>query len=410
MQGSRAGYLYPLAVDTLGQDELDAARRVLDSGHLTMGERVKAFEADFARWVGAPHALMVNSGSSANLLVVETMLRRSRVAADWQPGDEVLVPALAWPTTVWPLLQLGLRPVFVDIEPTTLAIDLEAAASAITTRTRGMFLIHVLGRVADMSTYVTFCARHGLTLLEDACESLGGHSAGQHAGTFGRAGTFSLYFSHHISTIEGGVVVCASRELHDDLISARAHGWTRGRSDAAAWGAENPGIDPRFLFVSAGYNVRPTDLQAAIGVVQLTKLDDMILRRAQLASKVASAVRRLPWLRLAGAETINAETGRRDRQNSWMTLPFVVDEGAPLTASAVKQEFERHGVETRPIIAGNFARHPGVRRLLPESPTTFPAADAVLERGLMIGCHPTASSSAFSAVEEALLAIERLAG
>lgn len=405
---SRVGvdYFYPLAVDTLGPEELNAAHRVIDSGRLTMASEVRAFEAEFAAWVGAPYALMVNSGSSANLLVVETMLRRSRESGEWQPGDEVLVPALAWPTTVWPLLQLGLKPVFVDIDADTLALDLEQAQRALTPRTRGMFLIHVLGRVPAMAPYVDFCAAHGLTLLEDTCESLGGHSDGRHAGTFGRAGTFSLYFSHHISTIEGGVVVVADRALYDDLISARAHGWTRGRDDAARWASEHPAIDDRFLFVTAGYNVRPTDLQGAIGRVQLMKLDAMLDARTRLAGHVADVVAgAAPWLRLVGASMLGGAGGRRARRHSWMTLPFVVDEDAPMSAAEVKAALERHGVETRPIIAGNFARHPGVRRLLPDSPVSFPVADAVFARGLMIGCHPTASPASLASLESALRAL-----
>ncbi|HEY2735455.1 MAG TPA: DegT/DnrJ/EryC1/StrS family aminotransferase, partial [Polyangiales bacterium] len=156
---------------------------------------------------------MVNSGSSANLLAVDSLLRRSRSAAPLQAGDEVLVPALAWPTTVWPLLQLGLVPVFVDVDADTLAISLASAESVISRRTKAMFLIQVLGLVPDMTAYQAFCARHRLVLIEDSCESLGGHHAGTHVGNFGLTGSFSCYFSHHISTIEGGVIVTRDAAL-----------------------------------------------------------------------------------------------------------------------------------------------------------------------------------------------------
>src|SRR5262245_41247862 len=138
---------YPLAANTLTAEEISAAKAVLDSGLLTMGHEVQRFENAFASWVGARHAVMVNSGSSANLLMVDLMLRRSSSTAPWQTGDEVLVPALAWPTTVWPLVQLGLTPVFVDVDPKTLAIDLDSARSVLSPRVKGMFLIHVLGQV-----------------------------------------------------------------------------------------------------------------------------------------------------------------------------------------------------------------------------------------------------------------------
>ncbi len=192
---------------------------------------------------------MVNSGSSANLLVVDALLRRSQVEAPLRPGDEVLVPGLAWPTTVWPLVQLGLTPVFVDIDPVTLSIDLESAHAALGPRTRAMFLVHVLGRAADMTALGRFCADHGLHLLEDSCESLGAHWAERHVGTFGLAGSFSFYFSHHVSTIEGGMVVTNDPVLHDDLLSLRAHGWVRERSDRPRWAERFPGLDERFQLV-----------------------------------------------------------------------------------------------------------------------------------------------------------------
>ena len=174
---------YPLAAETLGQEEIAAAKAVLDSGRFTMGERVGLFERAFAHCVGARHALMVNSGSSANLLMVDTLVRRTGDISCLAPGDEVLVPGLCWPTTVWPVVQHGLVPVFVDVSPRTLALDLESAAAALGPRTKAMFLVHVLGRAPDMEPYVAFCRKHGLRLLEDACESLGAHSGGRHAGT-----------------------------------------------------------------------------------------------------------------------------------------------------------------------------------------------------------------------------------
>ncbi len=267
---------YRLAADTLSGEEISAAKAVLDSGRLTMGDRVRAFEEQFAVAVGARHAVMVNSGSSANLLIVDGLLRRTAGEAPLRAGDEVLVPALSWPTTVWPIVQLGLVPVFVDIDPTTLAIDLESARQAIGPRTKAMFLIHVLGRAAGMGEYQRFCARHGLRLIEDVCESLGAHSEGRHVGTFGDAGSFSFYFSHHISTIEGGMVVTNDAELCDDLRSLRAHGWVRDRTDKARWKESSPGIDERFLFIAPGYNVRPTEIQGAIGSAQLRRLETML--------------------------------------------------------------------------------------------------------------------------------------
>jgi CDP-6-deoxy-D-xylo-4-hexulose-3-dehydrase len=387
------GTPYQLAADTFGEEEIEAARSVLASGRLTMGEEVRAFERELAEWTGARYALMVNSGSSANLLMVDAMLRRVDHQAPWQRGDEVLVPALAWPTTVWPLCQLGLVPVFVDVDPATLALDLQSAEEAISPRTRGMFLIHVLGQAPDLARIQAFCARHALELLEDACESLGAHFAGKHVGNFASMGSFSSYFSHHISTIEGGAIITSDPALHDDLKSLRAHGWVRDRSDKSRWVEAHPDIDPRFLFITGGYNVRPMEIQGAIGRVQLAKLDRMLDARERLAREVHAILgRSAPWLELIGASRLSAEgppADRRARAHSWMTLPMRVSPGAPLRASAVKAHLEKMGVETRPVIAGNLARHPGIAQFETRSAPSLRRADELLSSAFMIGCHPT---------------------
>jgi CDP-6-deoxy-D-xylo-4-hexulose-3-dehydrase len=395
---------YPLAADTFGPEEISAAKEVLDSGRLTMGQRVLGFERNFAGWVGAAHAVMVNSGSSANLLMVDAMIRRSGAEPSWHAGDEVLVPALSWPTTAWPLVQLGLVPVFVDVDPFTLAVDLNSARAALTPRTRGVFLIHVLGQTARMDAMLDFCREHRLDLIEDGCESLGSHFAGRHAGTFGRMGSFSFYFSHHLSTIEGGMIVCGDAALADDLRSLRAHGWVRDRSDREQHRLRNPGFDDRFLFVLPGYNVRPTEIQGAVGSVQLRKLDEMLDARERLARTVAGWTKRwAPWLRLVGAEHLagagpQGRDVRSSRSHSWMTLPFVVERD-DIGVREVTEHLERQRIETRPIIAGNLARHPAAVRYAPRTAPSLANCDRLLQRGFMIGCHPTHSEGLLATLE-----------
>ena len=243
-------------------------------------------------------------------------------------------------------------------------------------RTKAMLPIHPLGRALDMDAYVSFCEAHGLTLLEDACESLGAHWAGRHVGTFGLMGSFSFYFSHHLSTVEGGMVVTDDPSLNDDLRSLRSHGWARDRSDRDRLVAANPDLDERFLFVMPGYNVRPMELQGAIGSVQLQRLDQMVHARAALAAEVAALLAaHVPWLQLIGAESIEDDYagGRRTRAHSWMTLPFRVADGAPLSRRATMEQLERRGVETRPLLAGNLARHPATAGIV-ESPGLVSAA------------------------------------
>lgn len=399
---------YRLAADTLGRDEIEAAKAVLDSGQLTMGRRVQAFEAEFAEWVGASHAVMVNSGSSANLLMVDTLLRATSGARLLQPGDEVIVPGLSWPTTVWPVAQLGLVPVFADVDSRTLAIDLMSARSLVGPRTRAMFVIHPLGRSIDAPGYARFCAEHDLELIEDCCESLGAHWAGKHVGTTGSAGSFSFYFSHHLSTIEGGMVVTNDQGLADDLRGLRAHGWIRDRSDRARWIAKYPQFDPRFLFATVGYNVRPTEIQGAVGSVQLRRLDEMLFARESLARAVRGwLATSAPWLELIGADTLDGITppDRRGRTNSWMTLPFRLRSGAPADRNSVVEQLERNGVETRPIIAGNLVRHPAVAQVRHRSAASMDACDALLGESFMIGCHPVLSTGSLTTLERAILSL-----
>lgn len=402
---------YRLAADTFGGDEIAAAKAVLDSGQLTMGPRVRAFEEEFAAWVGTSHAILVNSGSSANLIMADTLVRSTSSVDVLVPGDEVIVPGLAWPTTVWPLAQLGLVPVFADVDPMTLAIDLDSARSVIGPRTRGMFLIHALGRATDLSTYAEFCNEHGLRFLEDCCESLGAHWERAHVGTVGAAASFSFYFSHHISTIEGGMVVTNDDALADDLRGLRAHGWIRDRSDRSRWSSMYPGFDPRFLFATVGYNVRPTEIQGAVGSVQLRRLDEMLFARESLARAVhgwlgASA----PWLELIGADTLGpvSPLDRRARTNSWMTLPLRLRPDAPVSRDVVVESLESKGIETRPIIAGNLARHPAVSQVRHRVAASMAASDALLDNSFMIGCHPALSPGSLSTLERGIASLREL--
>jgi CDP-6-deoxy-D-xylo-4-hexulose-3-dehydrase len=403
--------LYPLAADTLGQAEIAAAKAVVDSGQLTMGRRVRQFESEFAEWIGASHAIMVNSGSSANLLVVHALMHSGFASDQLEPGDEVIVPALAWPTTVWPVAQLGLIPVFADVDPLTLAIDLESAESVIGPRTRAMFVIHPLGRSVNLPEYADFCRSHRLALIEDACESLGAHWLGTHVGTVGLAGTFSFYFSHHISTVEGGMVVTDNAGLADDLRGLRAHGWIRDRTDRDLWASANPEFDPRFLFATLGFNFRPTEIQAAIGSIQLQRLEEMLLSREALARSVRGWLESAtPWLELIGAEALNVipPEGRRARNHSWMTLPLRLRPEAPRDRSAVIRYLEENGVETRPVIAGNLARHPAISQVAHRSPESLPVCDALLRDAFMIGCHPVHAAGSLATLQRALVGLGRL--
>jgi CDP-6-deoxy-D-xylo-4-hexulose-3-dehydrase len=394
---------FALASDTFDEQEIEAALSILRSRRYTMGERVREFERAVAEWTGVEEAVMVNSGSSANLLLIYSLVKRSSDDAILlREGDEVIVPALSWPTTVWPIVQAGLVPVFVDVDPRTLAVDVESAARSLSPRTKAMFLIHVLGQSADMAKVQDFCKSQGLVLVEDCCESFGAHFGREHIGRFGVGGTFSHFFSHHLTTMEGGTIVTSDAGLVDDLRSLRAHGWIRDRKDREEIANRYGNLDPRFLFILPGFNVRPLELQAAIGLVQLSKLEGMLREREDLVLKTAALVaRHTPWLRLIGSECLRQNSDRRDRRHSWMNMPFEVAADAPLTLKRTKEILEASGVETRPLIAGNIVRHPATSRITYRAAPSLENADRLLDFGFMIGCHSGSTEHELDVLERA---------
>ena len=249
---------YELATCTWGDEELAAIREVVESGNFTMGGKVAEFERRFADYLGARHCVMVNSGSSANLLMTAALFFRKERRLE--RGDEVLVPAVSWATTYTPLAQYGLRLRFVDIDLNTLNFDLDALERSLSPRTRAVLAVNLLGNSNDYGRISQMLAGRGIDLLEDNCESLGGEWEGRKLGTIGVMGTFSCYFSHHISTMEGGVVATDDDELYHILLSLRSHGWTRNLPDDNL--VCSKGSDPfeeSFRFVLPGYNVRPVE-------------------------------------------------------------------------------------------------------------------------------------------------------
>jgi CDP-4-dehydro-6-deoxyglucose reductase, E1 len=276
-----------------------------------------------------------------------------------------------------------------------------------------MFLIHVLGQSPNMEEYLSFCRANNLQLIEDVCESLGAHHNGIHAGNFGVLGTFSCYYSHHISTIEGGIITTNERNIYDELKSLRAHGWVRDRSDQSYWKEQYPQIDERFMFITSGYNVRPMELQGAIGSVQLKKLDGFLEGRENLAREVSEWLSSyVPWLHLIGSDRLpdkNAkEKGRRDRSHSWMMLPLRIDADAPVDVKQLKMHLESRGVETRALIAGNLARHPATKRFSIRSADSLAQCDELLAYGLMLGCHPVLDDKTKQTLKDAICSLGEL--
>ncbi len=369
---------YPLALPSWDGEELAALQSVIDSGRFTMGERVRELEQRFATVVGSRFAVMVNSGSSANLLMAAAL--RYRTVGPAQPGDEIIVPAVGWATTYYPFAQLGFRLVLVDVDPATYNLDPAALAAAIGPRTRAVCVVHALGNPCAIDEIETVIERANgaggrIDLLEDTCEALGASFAGKQCGSHGVMGTYSFFFSHHISTMEGGMVVTDDADLAETLTCLRAHGWTRDLPPGSmlARGLSDDPFERQFRFLLPGYNVRPLELAAAVGLVQVEKLPRFIEQRRENAA----TARRL-LAPLAGTFDLQRETA----ESSWFGFGITI---TGVDRRVVTRALLARGIEHRPIITGNFARQPVLRHLDHRISGPLTGADHVDRCGLFVG-------------------------
>lgn len=364
----------PLASSAWDKAEIDAIHSVIARDRYTMGESVAAFEKQFAKHFGARYAVMVNSGSSANLLAIAALCQKSDNPL--QPGDEVIVPSLSWSTTYYPVHQHQMKLIFVDIDINSLNMDLQAVEKAITPKTRAIFVPNILGNPAQLPALQALCRKHHLYLIEDNCESMGAKLDKQFCGTFGIAGTFSCFFSHHISTMEGGVIVTNDEELYHIMLSMRSHGWTRHLPQQSQLHvkSENPFYES-FNFILPGYNIRPLEMSGAIGIEQLKKLDKLVKHRRENAAHFTAEFSQQDKF------IIQAENG----ESSWFGFSLIIKPETGLTRERVLQQLDQLGVEYRPIISGNFLRHAVIKKLDHRVVGTHSNADMVHDYGFFIG-------------------------
>lgn len=378
-------YRVALAHNSVSAEEIAAVNDVMTSGRMTQGERVAEFERQFALMLGVKHAIMVNSGSSANLVGLEALIQLSRAGGDQiADGDEAIIQGLNWPSTIKPLINLRVRPVFCDVELDSLNATVAHVEAVRTERTRLVVAVPVLGNPAHLDELEDYCAKTGLALFVDACESLGASTASDRkVGTQGRGSAFSFYFSHHLTTIEGGIIATSDDLLAEYCRAIRSHGWSR-ESPSGSSTANGDGVDPRFRFVLPGYNVRSTDVNAAIGSVQLARLSSSVLARRRIARGRLEALADL-------VDRVVVPGSADPPGHSWMAFPMLFD--SRQRRDAARESLEQRGVETRPIIVGNVLRQPtaALFGLSPAQPA-LPACDRVFESGLMIGLDPAATA------------------
>lgn len=369
---------FPLATSSWDDRELAAIQRVIASDMYSMGPEVAKFEDQFAAAMGSAHAVMVNSGSSANLIIVAALRYHSKHALP--EGAEVIVPAVSWSTTYYPLHQYGLHQKFVDIDPDTLNYDLEALAEAIGPETRAIMVVNLLGNPNDFDRIAQIVGDRDILIIEDNCESLGATYQGRQAGTFGIAGSYSSFFSHHIATMEGGLVVTDDEELYHIMLSVRSHGWTRHlpRFNHVTGEKSDDPFEESFRFVLPGYNLRPLEMSGAIGQEQIAKLSMIVDERRRNAEGFRALMQGYPGLRL------QQEIG----ESSWFGFSMVVEPDAGFTRAELIRSFGRHGIDCRPIVAGNFAKNDVVNKHMAHSiHGTLRHADDIDRNGLFIGNH-----------------------
>jgi len=370
---------FPLATSSWDEAERAALQRVIDSDRFSMGPEVAAFEAEFARFTGSRYAVMVNSGSSANLAMVAALRHTQNPALRLAPGDEVIVPAVSWSTTFFPLHQYGLHLKFVDIDRETLNYDLAALAGAITERTRAVMAVNLLGNPNDFAAIRALVRGRSIVLIEDNCESMGATFGGRQCGTFGVMGTFSTFFSHHISTMEGGLVVTDDEELYHILLALRAHGWTRNlpKFNRVTGEKSDDPFEESFRFVLPGYNLRPLEMSGALGRAQLAKLPRLIEGRRANGALWQQAMADHPLFR------IQRETG----ESSWFGFSLVLRPETGLARREVLGRLEALGFEVRPIVSGNFTKNPVLRLMDHSLHGPMAHAEEIDLNGFFIGNH-----------------------
>lgn len=369
--------VFPLASNTWDGAEEAAIQAVVDSGMYTMGPKVAAYEKAFADYFGSQYAVMVNSGSSANLLMIAALFYTKQPYL--QPGDEVVVPAVSWSTTYFPLQQYGLKVVFVDVDIDTLNMDLTKLEAAITPRTKAIFTVNLLGNTNDYGAIKQLIDGKNITLLEDNCESMGATYNEKQCGTHGLMGSYSSFFSHHMATMEGGCIVTDNEELYHVLLCLRAHGWTRNLpkfNQVTGEKSDDP-FEESFKFALPGYNLRPIEMSGAIGIEQLKKLPSFVEQRRKNGEYFQTLFHNHPDI------AIQKETGA----SSWFGFALILKPAASFTRTQLVDAFKQHGVECRPIVTGNFLTNSVMQYFDYRVAGDVSNAEYIDTQGLFVGNH-----------------------
>jgi CDP-6-deoxy-D-xylo-4-hexulose-3-dehydrase len=386
-------HIWKLQENVIGEEDIDLlVDFIRHTKRFTQFEKVREFEAAYSSWQGCPFSVYVNSGSSANLLMIYAAMEKY----GWEPGDEVLVPALTWPTTVTPVIQAGLKPVFVDANLDDLSFDYDQLADSITDRTRAIFVAHILGFPADIPRIRSLIGDRPITLLEDCCETQGGTIDGIKVGNFGLASSFSFYWGHHMTTVEGGMICTHDEAFYRSLVLKRSHGLARELPPHYHEEIQRSHSDIpfQFLFLTDGFNVRNTEFNAVLGLAQLPKLDSFIEIRNRNYRRFHSLCTRFHDHLLA-----------LDHPGlSSFVLPFLFRKRED--KEALEPVLNQAGIESRPLISGNLLRQPFLKSYYQAE--RFPHADFCHDHGFYIGNNQFVDDARMDVLEETMVQFFRL--
>ena len=385
---------YPLSLNTWDKKEKKAIQDVINSNNFTMGKKVIEFEKKFAKKFNSKYAVMVNSGSSANLLILNTLkyldgiIKKKKIK-----NPNIIAPAIGWSTSYFPIMQAGYKINFVDVDFKSLNIDVVKLEKSIDKNTVGILAINLLGNPCNFQFLKKICKNYNLVLIEDNCESLCAKFKNKFSGTFGIMSSHSLFFAHHMQTMEGGVILTNKKEIKDYLKSLRAHGWTRDLDkNNKLYKFKNDNFIDKFKFITPGYCVRPLEITAAAGLVQLNKLDNFIKIRIKNSKIFKKIFEKKEWCQIQVEEKF--------AKSSWYGFNIVLKGSLKGKREQIIKILIKNKVEVRPTMTGNFTNNPVIKYLPHLKKYKLTNSEYIDKNGFFIGNYPKDLSRELSRVCE----------
>ena len=372
---------YPLSINTWNYKEIKQISKILKSGNYTMGNEVKKFEKKFSQYFGSKYSVMVNSGSSANLLMFSLLRYYGSITKKKSKKPNIIVPAIGWSTSYFPISQNNFKLNFVDVDLKTLNIDEKKIQKSIDKNTVAILAINLLGNPCNFNALKKIAKKNNLILLEDNCESMCATFNDKYCGTFGMMGTHSLFFAHHMQTMEGGVILTDNFEVYNFLKSIRAHGWTRDLDKKSKLYKRNSKeFYDKFTFIAPGYSVRPLEIEAAAGNVQINKLKKFIDIRVKNAKIFKKLFSNREWCQI--------QEEYKSSKSSWYGFNILLKGSLRGQRDKIINKLIKHRIEVRPTMTGNFVKNPVIKYLDHQIKGSLNSSEYIHQNGFFVGNYP----------------------